>query len=137
MSESITPEWRYLKNLDDLEKLIELSNRTPVIVFRYHPDRKKDHKLKKALENEWEIVEPLPAYLLDESLVQELSLNVCERLEVDNISPIILLIIEGEVIYEEFEKITARNIKLAIRIVKRTYKWMEMRKKKAPGKPKA
>tara|TARA_Y100001972_G_C7663495_1_gene334952 strand:- start:2598 stop:3014 length:417 start_codon:yes stop_codon:yes gene_type:complete len=138
MSEVLTPEWRYLKNFDDLDKLVEFSNQSAVILFRYNQDRKKDHKLKKTLDSEWSIKEQIPAYILDDSLVGDLSGQVCNQLEVDDISPIILLLIEGEVIYEEYDEITAKKIQLAVKIVERTFKWMKTRKqKKAPGKPKA
>ncbi|MEQ9220436.1 MAG: DUF2847 family protein [Cyclobacteriaceae bacterium] len=138
MSEVLTPDWRYLKNLDDLDKLVEFSNQSAVILFRYNQDRKKDHKLKKALDSEWTIKAHIPIYLLDDSLVGDLSRQVCNQLEVEEISPIILLLIEGEVIYEECEEISAKKIQLAVKIVERTFKWMKTRKqKKAPGKPKA
>ncbi len=138
MRETTAPEWRYIKNPEDLDKLIELSRQTPVIVFRYNADRNKDHILKRALDKEWEISEPVPSYLLDDSLAPDVPENVCGRLEVENTSPIILLVIEGEVIYEECEEITAKKIHLATKIVKRTFKWLESRKqKKPPGKPKA
>ncbi|MEQ8336801.1 MAG: DUF2847 family protein [Cyclobacteriaceae bacterium] len=138
MSEVLTPDWRYLKNLDDLDKLVEFSNQSAVILFRYNQDRKKDHKLKKALDSEWTIKAHIPVYLLDDSLVGDLSRQVCNQLEVEEISPIILLLIEGEVIYEECEEISAKKIQLAVKIVERTFKWMKTRKqKKAPGKPKA
>ena len=138
MSEVLTPEWKYLKNLDDLDKLLELSNQSPVILFRYNPDRKKDHNFKKALDSEWGIKEPIPTYLLDDSLVSEVSPEICTKLDVEDISPIVFLVIEGEVIYEECEEISAKKIQLAVRIVERTFKWLKTRKqKKAPGKPKA
>lgn len=138
MRETIAPEWRFIKSLDDLDKLIEVSVQSPVIVFRYNSDRKEDYKLKKSLDLEWEITEPIPTYLLDDCLVPDIPPSLCEQLDIEDSSPIILLVIEGEVIYEECDEITAKKIQLATKIVKRTFKWMELRKqKKAPGKPKA
>ncbi|XOV95112.1 MAG: monothiol bacilliredoxin BrxC family protein [Bacteroidota bacterium] len=139
MSEFTPPSWNDLRNQNDLEKLIASSSKQPVMLFRYNSAEEHEAAIKKSMEDEWELKEPLPSFILDDNLNHYFSTSVCERLRVVDTAPQVMLIVDGEVIYDECDDtISAKKIMLAMRIINRTFKWMETRQqKKAPGNPKA
>jgi bacillithiol system protein YtxJ len=85
--------------------------------------------MKKKLQDEWSIPDDqLDLYLVDEDRHANISKEVTESAGVDDEYPQILLFADGVTMYDESqEMINVKKIKIALKIINRTFKWMKSR----------
>jgi bacillithiol system protein YtxJ len=96
----INKEWLVLTNKDQLEELINNSFIKPVLIYKHSTRCGLSMVTRKRLEEGWEqIRKKADLYYLDILAYREVSDKIALRFEVPHESPQILIISEGEVIY--------------------------------------
>ena len=97
--------------------------------MKYHPNTNESDAVKKFLDQNWTI-EPsdLDLYLVDVNQHAKVSHEVTEVAGVDHEYPQVLLFADEVTMYDEaHELINVKKIKIALKIINRTFKWMESR----------
>lgn len=127
MSHSLN--WKPLSTKDQFEELLEKSRTKPALVFKHRPSSPESTKVKEALEEDWTIAEDqMDLFIIDVMKDKEVSYEVTETAGVMNEFPQVLLFADGVTMYDEaHEMINVKKIKLALKIINRTFKWMETR----------
>lgn len=127
MSHSLN--WKPLNSKEQFEELLESSRTKPALVFKHRPSSPESTKIKESLEEEWTIGPDLiDLYIVDVMKDKEVSYEVTETAGVMNEFPQVLLFADGVTMYDEaHEMINVKKIKLALKIINRTFKWMETR----------
>ncbi|CAN0257833.1 unnamed protein product, partial [Chrysoparadoxa australica] len=90
MSELVPPIWKDLDKKADLDKLISISQKKPVLLLRHKSTTDVD--LKVTLENEWEITEPLDVFVVDDDKNPTIGAEICDQFEVDDFTPQVMMI---------------------------------------------
>jgi bacillithiol system protein YtxJ len=121
--------WKPLNSKDQFEKLLENSRTKPALVFKHRPSSPESMKVKEMLEAEWTIPEEqMELFIVDVMKDKEVAYEVTENAGVMNEFPQVLLFADGVTMYDEaHEMINVKKIKLALKIINRTFKWMETR----------
>jgi len=83
-----------------LDRVIEDSYIKDVVVFKHSTTCSISLMAKRRLEDEWDMNEKLTPYYLDLKTYRNLSQQIAERFSVEHESPQILLIRNGECIYD-------------------------------------
>lgn len=127
MSHSLN--WIPLNSKEQFEELLENSRTKPALVFKHRPSSPESTKVKETLETDWTIAADLmDLYIVDVMKDKEVSYEVTENAGVMNEFPQVLLFADGVTMYDEaHEMINVKKIKLALKIINRTFKWMETR----------
>lgn len=127
MSHSLN--WKPLNSKDQFEELLENSRTKPALVFKHRPSSPESTKVKESLEADWTIAPDLmDLFIVDVMKDKEVSYEVTETAGVMNEFPQVLLFADGVTMYDEaHEMINVKKIKLALKIINRTFKWMETR----------
>ncbi len=126
---SITsPHWKTINNIDDLKRIISDSKYRPVMVLKHDSLSSESTRVKRELDTNWII----PAEQLDLYLVSSESKEICREVSetagIDDITPQVVLFADGVVMYDESDDmINFKKVKLALKIVNRTFKWIESR----------
>jgi bacillithiol system protein YtxJ len=92
--------WIPLNSMEELEKLIHLSEQTPQIIFKHSTRCSISSVAKNRLEKS-EAPGDTPFYYLDLLSHRQLSNSVAERFGIEHESPQILLIKDGQCVYDE------------------------------------
>ncbi len=121
--------WNKLSGIDQFDEVLEKSRERPVLVYKHRPTSPESISIKKRLEEEWSIPDDqLDLYLLDESKYGEVSKEITDSSGVEHESPQVLLYADGVTMYDEsHDMINVKKIKIALKIINRTFKWMESR----------
>ena len=121
--------WNILDNLDQFDKVLENSRVKPALVFKHRPTSPESISVKKRLEDEWSIPDDqLDLYLLDEGAHADVSRQITDSAGVEHEFPQVLLYADGVTMYDESHgMINVKKIKIALKIINRTFKWMESR----------
>ena len=121
--------WKELDNLNQFDEVLENSRIKPALVFKHRPTSPESLAVKKRLEEEWTISsDQLDIYLLDESAHLDVSNEITDSSGVEHESPQVLLFADGVTMYDEsHDMINVKKIKIALKIINRTFKWMESR----------
>ncbi len=127
MSHSLN--WKPLSTKDQFEELLENSRTKPALIFKHRPSSPESTKVKESLEADWTIApDSMDLFIVDVMKDKEVSYEVTETAGVMNEFPQVLLFADGVTMYDEaHEMINVKKIKLALKIINRTFKWMETR----------
>lgn len=127
MSHSLN--WKPLSTKQAFDDLLERSRTKPALVFKHRPSSPESTKVKETLEADWTIdPEEMDLFIVDVMKDKEVSYEVTENAGVMNEFPQVLLFADGVTMYDEaHEMINVKKIKLALKIIRRTFKWMETR----------
>ena len=127
MSHSLN--WKPLSTKDQFEELLENSRTKPALIFKHRPSSPESTKVKETLEADWTIApDSMDLFIVDVMKDKEVSYEVTETAGVMNEFPQVLLFADGVTMYDEaHEMINVKKIKLALKIINRTFKWMETR----------
>lgn len=124
-----SPLWKPITSLDDLNQVIDNSKTKPALVFKHRPSSPESIEKKIELENTWTISsEVVDLFIVDDMKDHDVSLEIAEVAGIQHEFPQIVLFADGVTMYDEsLEMISVKKIKLALKIVNRTFKWMETR----------
>lgn len=127
MSHSLN--WKPLSSKQEFDDLLERSRVKPALVFKHRPSSPESTKVKETLEADWTIdPDEMDLFIVDVMKDKEVSYEVTENAGVMNEFPQVLLFADGVTMYDEaHEMINVKKIKLALKIIHRTFKWMETR----------
>lgn len=126
---STSPYWQPLTSLKQFDEILERSKSKPALVLKYQPNTSESEQVKSILDEQWTIrPEELDTFLVDVSRNAKISHEVTEVAGVDPEFPQVLLFADGVTMYDEsHELISVKKIKIALKIINRTFKWMETR----------
>lgn len=94
--------WKTLDNIDQLEQIAQLSHEKPCVIFKHSTRCSISSMAKLRLEDDWDLPEEqVMPYYLDLIQYRPISNTIAERFEVFHESPQLLLIKDGECIYDE------------------------------------
>lgn len=121
--------WKSLSTIEEFNRLVEHSKEKPALVFKHRPSSPESTQAMEVLERDWTISpENLDLYVLDVMKDKEVTEAVTDMAGVMNEYPQVLLFADGVTMYDESrEMISVKKIKLALKIINRTFKWMETR----------
>ena len=93
--------WISLERPDQIEEIIRLSFKNPVVIFKHSTQCAISSIAKMRLKSNWSFdSSSLPAYLLDLIQYKKLSSIISEKFDVYHESPQIILIMNGECVYD-------------------------------------
>ncbi|WP_258105112.1 monothiol bacilliredoxin BrxC family protein [Marinoscillum sp. MHG1-6] len=123
-----SPQWKDVKTVAELEKIIEDSKSKPVLLLRHNESNPFSVQVKKNLDQDWSLsASQLDTYIADASIAS-ITDKVITVAGVDDETPQVILFADGVTMYDEsLELISFKKIKLALKIVNRTFRWMETR----------
>ena len=121
--------WKDLHSIEQFDELLEKSRTKPALIFKHRITSPESVAVKKQLEDEWNLPEDqIDLYLIDDQKQQDISREITDIAGVDNEYPQVLLFADGVTMYDEsHEMINVKKIKIALKIINRTFKWMESR----------
>ncbi|MEQ6168954.1 MULTISPECIES: monothiol bacilliredoxin BrxC family protein [unclassified Ekhidna] len=121
--------WKSLNTREEFNRLVEDSREKPALIFKHRPSSPESTQALEKLEREWTISpENLDLYMLDVMKDKDVNEAVTEMAGVINEYPQVLLFADGVTMYDESrEMINVKKIRLALKIINRTFKWMETR----------
>lgn len=94
--------WIPLESIDQVNQIVERSKEKPCVIFKHSTRCSISSMAKFRLEGDWDLSEnEIEAYFLDLIKHREVSQYIAEELSVYHESPQIILIKNGEVIYDE------------------------------------
>ncbi|VXD12225.1 Thioredoxin family protein (fragment) [Marinoscillum sp. 108] len=99
------------------------------MVFKHRASSPESIEKKIELENGWNISsDMIDVYLVDDMKSKDVSREISEIAGINHEFPQIVLFADGVTMYDEsHDMISVKKIKLALKIVNRTFKWMETR----------
>lgn len=126
---SYSLNWKSLSTIQEFDQLIELSREKPVLIFKHRPSSPESMEALEKLESEWSISpENLELYMIDVMKDKNVTEAVTDMAGVMNEYPQVLLFADGVTMYDESrEMINVKKIRLALKIINRTFKWLETR----------
>jgi len=96
------PNWIDLTDSQQITQIAELSRQQPCIIYKHSTRCSLSFVTKHRLESEWdEDLQDVAAFFLDVIAHRDISQQVAEHFSVYHESPQLLLIRDGECIYEE------------------------------------
>lgn len=121
--------WKSLSTIEEFDRIVENSKEKPALIFKHRPSSTESNHALEQLERDWTISpEDLDIYMLDVMKDKAVSETVTDAAGVINEYPQVLLFADGVTMYDESrEMISVKKIKLALKIINRTFKWMETR----------
>jgi bacillithiol system protein YtxJ len=121
--------WKSLSTIKEFDQLIESSRSKPALVFKHRPSSQESSKVKEMLEQDWAFTpDQMDIFIVDVMKDKDVAFEVTENAGVMNEYPQVLLFADGVTMYDEsHEMINVKKIKLALKIINRTFKWMETR----------
>ncbi len=94
--------WISLESIDQVKQIVERSKEKPCVIFKHSTRCSISSMAKFRLEGDWDLSEDIvEAYFLDLIAHRDVSNYISEELSVYHESPQIILIKDGEVIYDE------------------------------------
>jgi len=122
-------QWKSIKDLDDFENIVEGSRRKPVLIFKHRPTSPESVMVKQDLETTWNISpEILDLYLVDVLHQKDVAAEVTDTAGVSDEFPQVFLFADGVTMYDEsHEMINVKKIKIALKIINRTFRWLDTR----------
>lgn len=125
----LSPHWKQIFNFSQLDQVIESSKHKPSIVFIHGSTIPESIEKKIELENNWLIEESLlDTYIVDPTISRDIAQEIANLSGISLEVPQVVLFADGVTMYDESrDLISAKKIKLALKIVNRTFKWIETR----------
>ncbi len=93
-------KWELLSDISMLDKAIESSFSKDVMLFKHSTTCSISLMAKRRLEDDWDLEDAVTPYYLDLKSFRNISDAISERLNVHHESPQVLLIRNGECIYD-------------------------------------
>ncbi|MFK7775330.1 MAG: bacillithiol system redox-active protein YtxJ [Saprospiraceae bacterium] len=94
--------WIPLESVDQVKQIVERSKDIPCVIFKHSTRCSISSMAKFRLEGDWDISEKdIEAYYLDLIAYRDVSNYISEELSVYHESPQIILLRDGEVVYDE------------------------------------
>jgi bacillithiol system protein YtxJ len=92
--------WIPLTNLDQLNEIVALSNEKPIAIFKHSTRCSISRFALKQFENEFALEDKVDAYFLDLIEYRDVSNEIANRFQVVHQSPQLLLIKNGQSVYD-------------------------------------
>jgi bacillithiol system protein YtxJ len=93
--------WKNLDNLSQLDAIVEQSKTVPCLLFKHSTTCEISAIAKKRLEQKWDFpTDEIQPYYLDLKAHRAISNDIAERFGVYHESPQVLLIRDGECVYD-------------------------------------
>jgi bacillithiol system protein YtxJ len=129
MDRNLSPNWKDLDSLAAFDEVLEKSRSKPALIFKHQPSSPESISVKRKFEEEWSFDDDqLDLYLVEENKSHDIVDTLIDTAGVDNEYPQVLLFADGVTMYDEsHEMINVKKIKIALKIINRTFKWMESR----------
>ncbi len=126
---SYSLNWKSIQTKEEFDRVVESSREKPVLIFKHRPSAPESINALNSLESDWSISpEDLDLYIIDVMKDKAIAELVTDAAGVINEYPQVLLFADGVTMYDESrEMINVKKIKLALKIINRTFKWMETR----------
>jgi len=99
-TESSKVNWNALKDLQQLNTIVEESRSKPVVIFKHSTRCSISRMALKQFENEFDLHEEVKPYFLDLIEHREVSNEIANRFQVMHQSPQVLLIKDGKSVYD-------------------------------------
>lgn len=94
-------EWRILNAVDQIDTVISASHTSPVAIFKHSTRCSISSMAQSRLERDWEKrFGDIPIYHLDLIAHRDVSNAVAERFGVEHQSPQLIIIQDGEVVFD-------------------------------------
>lgn len=108
--------WKTIKTPDDLDHAIETSHERPVIIYKHSSRCGTSFIVRKQLEHDWNFDDGgLEIYFLDLIRYRNISDEIARRFGVRHESPQILIICDGESIFDTSHgDVSVKTIKAAL-----------------------
>ena len=121
--------WKPLSSKEEFANMLEGSVMKPTMVFKHSPSSPESARIKESLEQDWTISpDHLDIFIVDVVKDQEVAYELTENAGVRNEIPQILLFADGVAMYDEdHEMISVKKIKIALKIINRTFQWLDTR----------
>lgn len=95
-------QWNTLQTLSDLDVIVAKSKENPCVIYKHSTTCPVNHAAKSRLESGWDIIPPqVELYYLDLLTYRDVSNAVAEKFGIKHQSPQVLLIIDGQCVYDE------------------------------------
>lgn len=91
--------WKTINSLQLANDAIQASHDKPILIFKHSTTCPISGIAKMRLEGDWNL-EDLPAYYIDVKSDRQTSLHVAEALQVHHESPQMIIVANGEAIYD-------------------------------------
>lgn len=92
--------WELLTDIDQLGEIIFNSNEKPAVIFKHSTRCSVSRMALKQFESEFDAAEGVTPYFLDLITYREISNEIANRFNVHHESPQILLIKDGQSVYD-------------------------------------
>ncbi|RVT74968.1 bacillithiol system redox-active protein YtxJ [Flavobacterium sufflavum] len=92
--------WEILTDVDQLGEIIFNSNEKPAVIFKHSTRCSVSRMALKQFENEFDLQDKITPYFLDLITYREISNEIANRFNVYHESPQILLIKDGQSVYD-------------------------------------
>ena len=121
--------WENLASVKEFDQVLDRSRTKPAMVFKHRNSSSESQKVKEALESDWTISpDELDTYLIDAMANKDVADEATKIASASDEFPQIFLFADGATIYDEsHDMISAKKIKIALKIINRTFKWLETR----------
>ncbi|MEP2670537.1 MAG: bacillithiol system redox-active protein YtxJ [Cyclobacteriaceae bacterium] len=93
--------WNELTTLDQIDQVIEESKHTPVLIFKHSRSCSISKASLDRLERNWNLDKEAKTYFLDLLSYRNISNAIAERFGVQHESPQVLIIEQGESVYDK------------------------------------
>ncbi len=124
----LSPQWKNISGMAELDHIINESRYKPALIFKHDTLSAESNKIKKELDINWAIPsDQVDLYLVDFKS-QAISKEISDIAGIEDEAPQIVLFADGVTMYDEsHDMISFKKIRLALKIVNRTFKWLETR----------
>lgn len=124
-----SPHFQPINNLSELARVVDNSRIKPALIFKHRATSPESIEKKIELENTWNISSELvDLYIVDDLKERDVSYEISSMAGIQHEFPQIVLFADGVTMYDESQDlISVKKIKLALKIVNRTFRWMETR----------
>lgn len=122
-------QWIPLSSLDQFQGIVEGSQNKPALIFKHRNSSTESQEAKDKLEAEWTIPDDqLDCFIVDVMENKVVATEVSDFAGVPNSFPQVLLFADGVAMYDEsHDMINIKKIKIALKIINRTFRWLETR----------
>lgn len=93
--------WINIENSQDIDSILEASKQIPCLIFKHSTRCHMSEMSKYIIESEWNLENQLKPYYLDILKHKDLAIRIAELFSEHHQSPQVLLIQNGECVYEE------------------------------------
>lgn len=122
-------QWKSIHSIQDFNQILERSRTKPALIFKHRPASPESQQIKANLEESWSISpDMLDSYLVDVMHDKIIADEATEMAGVPDEFPQVFLFADGVTMYDEsHEMINVKKIKIALKIINRTFRWLETR----------